>query len=136
MVRYANAVDTRDLVALATCFTPDAVAGYWRDHELRGCDEITRFVGAAIEGFRQTQHLIGTHTFAFDGATATTTTYVQAAHVVPGDAHDTVMTVGGRYTDRFIETASGWRIAERRFEAMWTTEVASTAMRAGRLARG
>ena len=126
LARYSIAVDTRDIERLSTCFSADAVAGYWPGHDLRGRDAITGFIADAIEGFRATQHLIGTHTFDFDGSTAVTSTYVHAAHVVSDDAGGRVLVVGGRYADRFVEDGGVWLIAERRFESLWTTEAPST----------
>ena len=128
MARYSLAVDSRDIDRLSTCFTADAVAGYWRGHDLRGREAIAGFIAGAIEGFRSTQHLIGTHTFDFDGDTASTSTYVHAAHVVPSAAGEKVVVVGGCYADRFVLDGGDWRIAERRFEALWTIEAASTSM--------
>jgi uncharacterized protein (TIGR02246 family) len=127
-VRYSLAVDSGDIERLATCFTPDAVGGYWPGHELIGRDAITAFIARAIEGFRSTQHLIGTQAFTFDGEEATTSTYVHASHVVAGPDGDRVVTVGGRYADRFVSDGGEWRIAERRFEALWTTDAPSTSM--------
>ena len=127
MARYATAVDTRDIDRLSTCFTADAVGGYWPGQDLRGRDAITGFIAGAIGGFRATQHLIGTHTFDFDGDVATTSTYVHAAHVVPDENGERVMVVGGRYVDRFVIEGGEWLIAERRFESLWTSEAPSTA---------
>jgi ketosteroid isomerase-like protein len=128
LARYSLAVDSRDMERLSRCFTTDAIAGYWPGHDLRGREAITGFIAGAIEGFQSTQHLIGTHTFDFDGDTAWTSTYVHAAHVVAHPAGEKVVVVGGRYSDRFVLDAGHWRIAERRFEALWTTEAASTSM--------
>ena len=128
LARYSLAVDSKHIDRLSTCFTADAVAGYWPGHDLRGRAAIADFIAGAIEGFRSTQHLIGTHTFDFDGDAASTSTYVHAAHVVPGAAGERVVVVGGCYTDRFVVDEGDWRIAERRFEALWTTDAASTSM--------
>lgn len=119
--RYATAVDDRDVDAIASCFTADAQASYWPGHELCGAEAIAGFIGAAITAFKATQHLNGTHTFAFDDDTAATSTYVQAAHVIAGISGDRIVTVGGRYRDRFVVDDGEWRIAERRFAAIWTT---------------
>ena len=128
LARYSLAVDNRDLDRLSTCFTADAVAGYWPGHDLRGPVAIADFIAGAIAGFRSTQHLIGTHTFDFDGDVAATSTYVHAAHVISGAEGERVVVVGGRYADRFVIDDGEWRIAERRFEALWTTEAPSTSM--------
>lgn len=128
LARYAMAVDARDIDRLRSCFASEAVAGYWRGHELRGRDAIAAFIAGAIERFESTQHLIGTHTFDFDGDHAATTTYVHAAHVVADDDGERVVVVGGRYEDRFVREEGVWRIAERRFAALWTTDAPSTTM--------
>ena len=127
--RYSTSIDGRDLAALRTCFADDAVAGYWPGHQLDGADEIVAFIGGSIGSFRATQHLIGTHSFEFeDDDTARASTYVQAAHVMDRGGREVVVVVGGRYVDRLRREPDGWKLVERRFEPMWTTEAASSVM--------
>ena len=52
-----------------------------------------------------------------DGDAATSRCYLQAQHVV-GAA---TFLLGGRYEDRLVRTADGWRIAHRDLITMWTT---------------
>ena len=55
-----------------------------------------------------------------DGDEADSVCYLQAQHVRPGTMGGDTLIVAGRYLDRFVRTADGWRIAQRRLEIGWT----------------
>jgi hypothetical protein len=51
-----------------------------------------------------------------DGDRATSRCYLQAQHVVGAGT----FMFAGRYEDRFVRTAGGWRIEHRDLVRMWT----------------
>jgi hypothetical protein len=65
------------------------------------------------------QHLVGTLLVDVRGDEAHSTCYVHAQHVRLGSPGGDQFIYAGRYLDRLIRTADGWRIVERRLEPMW-----------------
>jgi 3-phenylpropionate/cinnamic acid dioxygenase small subunit len=118
LYRYARAIDTRDLDALATVFTPDAVIDYAVPGGTRlPFPEMVAWLGRALRVFRTTQHALANPLIELDGDAARATTYLQAAHVqVRHDGEETCAVQYGAYADRLVRTPGGWRIAERRFD--------------------
>jgi ketosteroid isomerase-like protein len=119
-LRYCRALDTKDWPALATVFLPDATADLSSGVDLVGLDAIVGRIRTALEHLDDSQHLVGNHEVEVDGDTATHRCYLQAQHVrraAPGGAN---YLVGGRYEDRLVRTAQGWRIAHRTLTVMWT----------------
>jgi len=123
LARYASAIDRRDVDLLTTVFTPDASIHY----EVPGgtklaLPEMIEWLRDALKMFRVTQHALAIPLIDLDGDTARCTTYVTAMHVQVPLAHgEEVCTVlHGVYIDRFVRTAGGWRIAERRLNNWYT----------------
>jgi ketosteroid isomerase-like protein len=118
--RYAISLDSGDWAALATCFTSDAVAHYRSGGPSRGYPAIEARVRSALAPLSASQHLVSNVVVTLAGDTAASVCYLQAQHVRPGTAGGDLYVVAGRYLDRFVRTADGWRIAERRLEISWT----------------
>ena len=118
--RYAFALDARDWPALQRCFTADATAYYRDQNPSRGYPAIETRIRSALAPLSSTQHLIGNVLVTLAGDEADSVCYLQAQHVRPGtDGGDTHI-IAGRYLDHFVRTPDGWRIAQRRLEAVWT----------------
>ena len=114
-VAYSWALDTRSWDDLDDVFVPDATANLgWL---LEGRDAIQDRVRTALEHLDASQHLVATHRVQIDGDVATCRCYLQAQHVIGTDT----FLVGGKYEDRLVHTAAGWRIAHRDLTMMWTT---------------
>ena len=120
-VSYALALDSRDWVRLRACFTEDAVADYSGLGINEGYQAIERTCRAALEPLTASQHLLGNHLVIVDGDRARSTCYFQAQHVREGLPDGTHHIVAGRYDDRFVRTAVGWRISHRTLSVMWTS---------------
>ena len=61
-----------------------------------------------------TKHMLSNFAIEVDGDTASASTYVHAVLVVANDPLRWYEPVG-RYVDRFVRTADGWRISERTY---------------------
>lgn len=118
--RYAISLDSGDWAALATCFTPDAVAHYRSGAPSRGYPAIETRVRSALAPLAASQHLVSNVVVTLAGDTAESVCYLQAQHLRPGTDGGDRYLVAGRYLDRFVRSADGWRIAERRLEISWT----------------
>ncbi|MCU0908982.1 MAG: nuclear transport factor 2 family protein [Rhodobacteraceae bacterium] len=114
---YCRHLDAMDLPALAALFTPEAAVTYGDAPALNAAGR------AAIEAslarmwrWRRTAHHLTTLRLWADGPdTARSEARVIAWHE-RGDGR--TATVHGRYLDRLVRGADGWRIAHRRMEEL------------------
>jgi hypothetical protein len=114
-IAYCWALDSHAWDGRDDVFLPDATAELGR--HLEGIDAIKERIRGALEPLDASQHIVATHQVRVDGDAATSRCYLQAQHVV-GAA---TFLLGGRYEDRLVRTADGWRIAHRDLITMWTT---------------
>ena len=115
--RYFLAMDSWDWELLDRVFTEDAVLRY---EALAGAAASYREMLPAFREFNRhfsfMQHLAGQILIELDGDAATSTATLRAIHIQTtreGDENEWV--IYGRYRDRHVRTAAGWRIAERHF---------------------
>ena len=119
-LRYCRALDTKDWAALDTVFLPDAHADLGTATEQIGREAIVERICNALKHLDDSQHLVGNHEVQVDGDTATHRCYLQAQHIRKSATGSPNYLVGGRYEDRLVRTADGWRIAYRKLAVMWT----------------
>jgi 3-phenylpropionate/cinnamic acid dioxygenase small subunit len=117
--RYCRALDTKDWAALSTVFLPEATADLATNVLLVGLDAIVNRISTALQHLDDSQHLVGNHEVTVDGDSATHRCYLQAQHVRKAAVGGANYLVGGRYEDRLVRTAEGWRIAHRTLVVMW-----------------
>ena len=118
--RYCRALDTKDWPQLDTVFIADATADLASTPELIGREAIVQRIRTALAHLDESQHLVGNHEVTIEGDTATHCCYVQAQHVrLAADGGPNYL-IGGRYEDRLVRTAEGWRIAHRTLIVMWS----------------
>jgi hypothetical protein len=117
-IAYSYALDDRRFDDLDDVFLPDATAelGWLLD----GRAAIKARIRDALEPLDASQHLVATHQVQLDGDRATGRCYLQAQHVKRGVDGGSLFVVGGRYDDRYVRTADGWRIAHRTLVVLWT----------------
>lgn len=115
-LRYASAVDTRDVERFLTCFTPDA---HWYSdvHDARGHDQIAEALRRTIALLDATQHVATNFEVTLDGDRAHMRSCYIATHV---RAPLEPFVLAGAYDDVLVKTADGWRIRERRLTIQWT----------------
>ena len=117
-VAYCWALDTGDYEVLRSVFTADATAQLGSSSQ-SGVEEIIERVSTSLAKFVGSQHMVSTHQVVTDGDTATARCFLQAQHMRREGEAAPLYTVGGRYEDRLVRTASGWRIAHRDLMVMW-----------------
>lgn len=118
--RYCRALDTKNWALLSDVFLPEATADLATTSELVGIEAIVDRIRTALELLDDSQHLVGNHEVDVDGDNATHRCYLQAQHVRAAAVGGPNYLVGGRYEDRLVRTAAGWRIAHRTLTVMWT----------------
>ncbi|MEZ5376885.1 MAG: nuclear transport factor 2 family protein [Acidimicrobiales bacterium] len=114
MYRYARATDWLDTERHREVFVSDCVFASPHSGDMHGVETVVDWMNRALEPFEATQHLIGNISITFTGDdTAEAVSYVRAWH--RWRDHDKPdMVLWGEYHDRWVRTASEWRIAERR----------------------
>jgi 3-phenylpropionate/cinnamic acid dioxygenase small subunit len=117
LIRYAQAIDTKEFGLLADVFTPDAQVDYTTSGGIAGkYPEIRAWLEKALTPFPSYLHALSNTTYRFDGDSAYTRTYFVNPMAYPADGGLHTFTVYGFYVDRLVRTADGWRIAERKEE--------------------
>jgi 3-phenylpropionate/cinnamic acid dioxygenase small subunit len=122
-LRYATGLDTRNWALFQTCFTDEFDADFTsvfggtarRVSAARWAESARR----TLSGLAATQHIITNHVITVDGDKALCVAYVQAQHYLPNDQGDSTQTMGGYYTNHFVRTAHGWRIASCKLTLTW-----------------
>ncbi len=119
-IDYCWALDTGDWDRLRDVFTPDATTDLGAGGQ-DGIDEIVDRVSSALAPLDDSQHMVSNQqiTIDSDGEGATGRCYLQAQHIRNDVEGEPLYMVAGRYEDRYVRTAEGWRIAERRIVPMW-----------------
>lgn len=128
ILSYVEAVDGRDFERIADAFTEtaelentfesyipggDAFTGVLA----RGAKEIAGGVGSLMRRLDATQHFLGAVWLEpVEGGVRTRTQVIAHHHRGVGFYHS-----GGTYTDHFVRTDDGWRIARRVLHTSWTT---------------
>lgn len=123
--RYARGVDRCDAATLLSVWADGATANYgsgWTD-----AVEWSRGVLERLAAMTRTMHALSNIIIDLDGDEARAETYCQAYHLLPGEDGPHRMIVGGRYLDRLVRTAAGWRIQKRTYVMDWNETDPSTA---------
>lgn len=119
---YCRALDTRDWSLLDAVFQPDATASLGTATVQDGRSAIVDRCRGALELLEVSQHIVSNHEVVLDGDEATHRCYLHAQHVMKPEplAEPHKFVVAGRYEDRLVRTAEGWRITHRDLIPMWT----------------
>lgn len=120
LTRYATAVDSRDWVLLDTVFTSDAHLDYRSAGGVEGSyPEVRQWLSEVLPIFDVTQHLVVNREFDQSEDEARVRSCFLNPNQLKVDGRTWLFTVGGRYHDRMVRTAAGWRIAERLEITLW-----------------
>jgi len=122
LVRYAEAIDSRDWKLLDTCFTTDAKVDYTSSGGIAGrYPEVRAWLEQVLALFPAYMHLIGNIAVSFEDGGAKAKTYViNPMQFEAPDGSRGGFTVAAYYHDRLVRTGDGWRIAERTEELVLT----------------
>ena len=118
-IAYGWILDHGPRDRLREVFTEDAVAVYG-GVEHHGVDEIITKVDEALGRLSISQHIITNQQVEIDGDRATARCYLHAQHTRRGTEGGENFVMAGRYEDRVLRTAAGWRIEHRVLTIDWT----------------
>lgn len=109
-MRYARAVDSRDLDALVDLFEPDVPVG----RAERGRDALRRWFDSTLRNSMTTIHFVMNHIVDFDDADhASGVVYCRDELEYPQTGEWKVGTI--QYWDRYVRVDGTWCFARRRF---------------------
>ncbi len=111
--RYCAMLDSMELELVPELFTDDCIVVYGPDERMqsRGAAELASSL-RRLWRFARTSHHLSNVEVGFDGPDAARArSYVLAWHQHPDGESRTLY---AQYHDRFVRTAAGWRIVERR----------------------
>ena len=110
---YAERIDAGDLAGVAAYFAEatyrSAQGGEYRGAAAVG-DVLARLV-ILYDGVPRTKHVTTNLVIELAGDTAAARSYFSVLQGAPGAPLQTI--VAGRYHDRFVRAADGWRFADR-----------------------
>ena len=112
---YAEMVDRREWHKMDQVFALEATIDYTSTGGQKGpFRETLAWLDRALESWPINLHVVSNLIIEFDGDEARTRCYYHApmGRNTP-DGRQFVITNGGRYLDRLVRTADGWRIVER-----------------------
>ena len=116
VIRYATAVDRRDWIMFADCFT-DPVHADYSENGLAAAefarDDLVAIVRGAVSGYTATQHLSPNHVIEFDDSDpdrAICHSYMYAQHHDEDSDGGALFLLRGSYTNHMLRTSDGWRI--------------------------
>lgn len=115
---YSNAVSRRDWDLLSDIFAENGiwrVRGVGEDREVESRAAVVEAVSSVVSSFEFLVQMPHAPNIVLSGDTATATTVMQ--EIVRVNA-DTGLALYGIYYDRLVRTESGWKFAERRFQAV------------------
>ena len=113
MSSYASCIDDRDDDRYRSLFREDVdVVGFARE-PIKGVDAWAKFVGAQLDRFQTTQHMLGPVLAKIDGDRAEARTDLQATHWMH-EPEGSVFTLWGTYETEMLRDPAaehGWRIS-------------------------
>jgi 3-phenylpropionate/cinnamic acid dioxygenase small subunit len=123
--RHAEGMDLRDWPGFRSVFTQEVDIDY-ESHRpgqrfTTSADEWTAHVSRRLGRIRATQHALSNIRVFVDGDSARATAYVRADHLEDRPGGKATFTIVGRYDDRLVRTADGWRICAVRLDSWWHT---------------
>ena len=113
IVLYATGIDRRDWDLFRTCFTEDCHADYGDVGVWDGVEAITEFMVKSHAGMGHTLHRITNEAVTRSASGVAARSYVDA--ILLGADNRAGVHAIGYYDDELVQTASGWKIARRRF---------------------
>ena len=115
LARYAEMVDRRDWPKMSRIFALEATIDFRPTGGPNGpFREMLDWLGRALDSWPKNLHMISNVIIELDGDRAQSRCYFHAA--IARESHEGAqytLTDSGRFLDRLIRTANGWRIVER-----------------------
>ncbi len=119
LYRYASSVDYKDFPTLRSLFTDDAHGVYTTVADLRGADEIVKWIDEMTVTKTWQHHKINVYHIDFTGPDEVTTLTYHTSHQTDEGDPGAVQLIVARYRDTLRRTPDGWKIVEKIMEPGW-----------------
>jgi 3-phenylpropionate/cinnamic acid dioxygenase small subunit len=114
LLRYAQALETKDWELLSTCFTDDARVDYSASGGVHGTrEQAIEFLSQTMPLFSATFFVITNAQIAIDSDGASGRTHFETTMLLGEKGSASYLVAAGYYVDKFRRTGAGWRISER-----------------------
>ncbi|MBI3214383.1 MAG: nuclear transport factor 2 family protein [Mycobacterium sp.] len=124
LIRYATGIDRRDWSLFRNVFAEDCELDYGKIGSWRGVEAVTEFMVQAHAQAGHTLHRLSNIAVTVNGDRAQARSYVDV--LVLSSDNTAGVNAAGFYDDELVRAVDGWRIARRRFTAVWMTTVGQT----------
>src|SRR3954447_3414204 len=121
LYRYASSIDDKDYATLRSLFVDDAVGTYDGAPEIKGADEIVRWIDEATQDRAWQHHKLTVYHVDIEGDEAKALTY-HTSHQKTVDDPDNVIVIVARYRDVLRRVDGTWKIADKVMEIGWIEE--------------
>lgn len=121
LIDFARALDDRDWEGYAGNYAPDGELAISPTVRHTGRAGLADFVAAGLGRYAGTHHISSNHTIAVDGDTATTRSYLIAAHVLDAADPSRHADGAGWYRCRLRRTDEGWRFTHVSLEIRYVS---------------
>jgi ketosteroid isomerase-like protein len=109
LIDFARALDDQDWEGYAANYAEDGVLAISPTIGHTGRDGMATFVAGSLGQYAGTHHLSANHAITVDGDTATSRSYLIAAHIFDADDPYRHADGAGWYRCRLRRTEDGWR---------------------------
>ena len=116
---FARALDDKDWDGYAANYTDDGILSISPTIAHEGRAGLAQFVAAALGKYVGTHHVSTNHAITIDGDTATTRSYLIAAHILDKKNLFRHADGAGWYLNQLRRTAEGWRFTNVRLEVRY-----------------
>jgi len=120
--RYALAVDTRRWELFDRVFTPNVEADYGGGARWSDLESLRGDFAASHANFEATQHITTNHQVLVEGDGSNAISYVQARFIRLAPDGGSITEMYGWYDDHLTRTVAGWRIDQRVWRGVWSTD--------------
>jgi ketosteroid isomerase-like protein len=117
--RYFRCLDTHDAPGTKDCLTEDLEAFHTLTGPIQGREAFLALTMMELPRLKMSQHYCTNREITVDGDRAKCLSYVFAQHLVIVGNEEVLMPGGARYSQEFVRTADGWRIARLRCDVTW-----------------
>lgn len=111
LIDFGRALDDQDWHGYAANYAEDGELALLPTVNHRGREGMAAFAAGSLGVFAGTHHLSSNFAIEIDGDTATTRSYLLAAHILDADDPSRHADVAGWYRCRLRRTSEGWRFA-------------------------
>ena len=118
LYRYASCIDRFDYEGVRSLLADDIHAQYGNNGELRGADEVIRYIEEFTVGCQMQHHFLSVYHVDVDGDDAKALVY-HTSHQLFDRAPGIVHLLVGRYHNELRRTEDGWKISKLLLEICW-----------------